>query len=127
MDDEEDYPRYICISANNSASSRHGNSNFSGRLSITAVEEWNRRCEEEGGVFRREKYTSDMLSNLKLDPSVMLDHQQHHHGADQCIDRRKSYSSLSPIESEDCFDDFSLDETEDDDDDDISLTYSHDE
>ncbi len=133
VDDEQDYPRYICITTNNhnNTASRHGNvqqtQSNSSRLSITAVEEWNRRCEEEGGAFRREKYASDMLHNLKLDPSETLDQQQHHHphhhGADACIDRRISCSALSPIESDDYLGDFSFDETEDD----ISLTYSHDE
>ena len=135
VDDDEDYPRCICISHNNTTSASSSSyskiqkthSNSSRQLSITAVEEWNRRCEEEGGVFRREKYASDMLNNLNLNP---LDQQQHnphprHHGSsDLCIDRRKSCSSLSPIESDDDFGDFSFDETEDDD---ISLTYSHDE
>lgn len=129
--DEHDYPRYICITTNNNtASSRQQTqSNSSGRLSITAVEQWNMRCEEEGGVFRREKYASDLLNNLKLDPSATLNQQQHQYhqlgSSDQCIDRRISCTALSPIESDDYFGDFSFDAITEDDD--ISLTYSHDE
>ena len=116
--DEQDYPRYICISHTSggysndytpsSSSSRYSQLQQTHlktrRLSTAAVEEWNRRCEEEVGVFRRETYTSEMLTNQ----SKTLDHR---------------HSCSLPIES-DYFCDFSFDETDDDD---ISLTYSHDE
>ena len=129
--DEQDYPRYICIShtsggcANNdytlSSSSRYSQlqQTNSRRLSVTAVEEWNRRCEEEGGVFRRETYTSEILTKQ----SKAMDHRQHltHHES-ELVESQKS-CFVSPIGS-DYFSDFSFDETEDDD---VSLTYSHDE
>lgn len=130
--DEQDYPRYICIShtpggcANNdytlsSSSSRYSQLQLtnSRRLSVTAVEEWNRRCEEEGGVFRRETYTSEILTKQ----SPAMNHRQHltHHES-ELVESQKS-CFVSPISS-DYFSDFSFDETEDDD---ISLTYSHDE
>lgn len=116
--DEQDYPRYICISYTSGGYSNDYTPSLSSsrysqlqqthsnprRLSLTAVEEWNRRCEEDGGVFRREKYTSEMLTNQ----SKTLDHR---------------HSCSVPIEP-DYFCDFSFDETDDDD---ISLTYSHDE
>ena len=129
--DEQDYPRYICIShtpggcANDdytlSSSSRYSQlqQTNSRRLSVTAVEEWNRRCEEECGVFRRETYTSEILTKQ----SPAMNHRQHltHHES-ELVESQKS-CFVSHIGS-DYFSDFSFDETEDDD---ISLTYSHDE
>jgi hypothetical protein len=127
VDFEIDYPRYICFYAKKYSDDltvfsgygqpqpTHSNSR---RLSAATLEEWNRRCDEEGGVFRRENYASDVL-NLNSKLSMTLNQHQHHqHGAGQSIDRRHS-CTLSPIET-----DASFHETSDED---ISLTYSHDD
>ena len=120
--DHEDYPMYISFSRSSAerrnsdemnnigASSRRTNSR---RLSTSALEEWNRKCDEEDGVFRREKYASDMLNNLNQNKLV-----------ERNLDRRNS-CPVSPIDT-DLYGHWhaNFDETEDED---ISLTYSHDE
>eukprot|EP00984_Skeletonema_dohrnii_P035015 scaffold34596_cov116-Skeletonema_dohrnii-CCMP3373.AAC.3 len=125
LDDEQDYPTCINIShssdnTTSSSSPRYGqlqqtHSN-SRRLSVSALDEWNRRCEEEDGGYHREKYASEMLN---LNQSITLN-QHHQHGANKFIDRRNSFP-LSPLET-DYYGDFCSDGTEEDD---ISLTYSH--
>lgn len=116
--DENDYPSFICFSAHSSGGYSDDiiqpTRSNTRRLSDTVLEEWNKRCDEEG--------SNDVL-NLNLNQSMTLNYQQQH-GADKSIGRRSS-CTVSPIETENYGSNFSFDKTGNDDG--ISLTYSHDE
>ena len=61
---ENVYPNFISFSSAHSyhpQSSPHASSTTK-RLSVTTLDEWNRRCDEEGGVFLREHFTTNMLN-----------------------------------------------------------------
>ncbi len=137
-DFEIDYTKYISFSAHDDVSSGGSDDitassgydqpqptqSNSRRLSATTLEEWNRRCDEEGGVFRRENYASDMLNlNFNLNQSMTLN-QNHQHGQGKGIDKRHP-CSLPPIETDSYGHGYAsfLDTSDED----ISLTYSHDE
>ena len=112
---ENDYPNFISFSSAHSfqpQSSPHASSTTK-RLSVTTLDEWNRRCDEEGGVFLREHFTTSMLNlNSSQEKSwIPLAEQR---------DRLNSQTSSSLSNS---YHGYNKDDWGDDD---ISLTYSHD-
>jgi hypothetical protein len=113
-DDENVYPNFISFSSAHSyqpQSSPYASSTTK-RLSVTALDEWNRRCNEEGGVFLREHFTTNMLnlnSSQKKSWSPLAEQR----------DRLNSQTSSSLSNSYHGY-------NKDDWGDDISLTYSHD-
>jgi len=112
LGDENVYPNFISFSSAHSCqqpqSSPHVCSTTK-RLSVTTLDEWNRRCDEEGGVFLREHFTTNMLNlNLSQKKSWSPLNEQR--------DRMNSQTSSSLSNSYHGGYDK----------DDISLTYSHD-
>lgn len=59
---ENDYPNFISFSSAHSCQPQSSPYASSTALSVTTLDEWNRRCDEEGGVFLREHFTTSMLN-----------------------------------------------------------------
>lgn len=113
--DENVYPNFISFSSAHSCqpqSSPHASSTTK-QLSVTTLDEWNRRCDEEGGVFLREHFTTSMLNlNLSQKKWSPLNEQR---------DRLNSQTSTSSSLTN-SYHGYNKDDWDDD----ISLTYSHD-
>ena len=110
---ENVYPNFIPFSSAHSyqpQSSPHACS-ATKRLSVTTLDEWNRRCDEEGGVFLREHFTTSMLnlnSSQKKSWSPLAEQR------DRLNSQTSSLSNSYHGYNKDGWGD------------DISLTYSHD-
>ena len=107
--DENVYPNFISFSSAHSCqpqSSPYASSTTK-QLSVTTLDEWNRRCDEGGGVFLREHFTTSMLNlNLSQKKWSPLNEQRDRLNSQTLTNSYYGYNK----------DDWG---------DDISLTYSH--